>query len=169
MRAAAFAGQAPSLHNSQPWRWLIDEDVLHLRLEPARVLATSDPDAQLDRIATIRDIRRSIFELRAPVGTSLRTELRETVGAVTEALGFRPVLDTSGPVDSAIPDDIVPELLAVLREALANAARHAGSGDGPRRCRQHERARHDLGGTFAVGPGADGRGTLVTWRVPLAG
>jgi hypothetical protein len=47
MRTAAFAGQAPSLHNSQPWRWLVDGDLLHLRLEPGRVLGTSDPDAQL--------------------------------------------------------------------------------------------------------------------------
>ena len=47
MRAAVFAGQAPSLHNSQPWRWLIGSDVLDLRLEPARVLGTSDPDARL--------------------------------------------------------------------------------------------------------------------------
>lgn len=66
-------------------------------------------------------IRRSIFELRSPIGPSLRAELREAVQAATEVLGFRPYLDTSGPVDSAIPDDIRPELLAVLREAPANS------------------------------------------------
>jgi hypothetical protein len=47
MRAAVLAGQAPSLHNSQPWRWLIDGDVLDLRLEPRRVLGTTDPEARL--------------------------------------------------------------------------------------------------------------------------
>ncbi|MET8153894.1 GAF domain-containing sensor histidine kinase [Actinoplanes sp. NPDC049668] len=149
-----------------------------------------------DLDATIRDIRRSIFELRAPVGPSLRLELRDAVGAAAGPLGFRPVLDTSGPVDSAIPDDIVPELLAVLREALANVARHAGAesvrvsvraaddevvlqveddgvGMDPALARggvvnMGERA-HDLGGSFEAGSGPGGKGTTVTWRVPLAG
>ena len=30
-------------------------------------------------------------------------------------------------MDSAVPDDVVPEILAVLREALANVARHAAA------------------------------------------
>ncbi|GIF02058.1 GAF domain-containing sensor histidine kinase [Paractinoplanes rishiriensis] len=148
-----------------------------------------------DLDATIRDIRRSIFELRAPVGPSLRTELREAVDSATESLGFRPTLDTAGPVDSAIPDDLVPELLAVLREALSNVARHAkaqqvrvsirvvdnevvlqieddGIGMDPAMARGGvvnlgERA-HDLGGAFEAGPGPGGTGTVVTWRVPLS-
>jgi signal transduction histidine kinase len=148
-----------------------------------------------DLDATIRDIRRAIFELRTPVGTSLRSELHEAVEASAATLGFKPSLDVSGPVDSAVPDDVVPELLAVLREALSNAARHAragavrvsvraadgevmiqveddGIGTDPAAARgglvnMGERAR-DLGGSFAVGP-ASGRGTLVTWRVPLGG
>jgi signal transduction histidine kinase len=31
-----------------------------------------------------------------------------------------------------------------------------------------ERAR-DLGGAFEAGPGPGGKGTVITWRVPLAG
>jgi signal transduction histidine kinase len=148
-----------------------------------------------DLDATIRDIRRSIFELRAPVGATLRTELRDAADAAAETLGFRPSLDVSGPVDSAVPDDIIPELLAVLREALSNAARHAqaravrvsvraaggevilqveddGIGIDPNLARgglvnMGERA-HDLGGTFEVEPGPDG-GTVLLWRVPIAG
>jgi signal transduction histidine kinase len=146
-----------------------------------------------DLDATIRDIRRSIFELRAPAGATLRTELRDAVDAATATLGFRPVLDVSGPVDSAVPDDVVPELLAVLREALSNVARHAragavrvsvsaaggevaiqieddGIGTDPATARggllnMTERAT-DLGGSCTVTP-AGGRGTLITWRVPL--
>ncbi|WP_236049211.1 GAF domain-containing sensor histidine kinase [Paractinoplanes ovalisporus] len=152
-----------------------------------RINATVD-----DLDETIRDIRRSIFELRAPVGPSLRAALRETVEAA--ALGIRPTLDTIGPVDSAIPDDIVPELLAVLREALSNVSRHArasavrvsvkaaegevilqvsddGVGFSPEAARgglvnMAERA-HDLGGSFDAGPGPDG-GTVLTWRVPIS-
>ncbi|GAA3950332.1 GAF domain-containing sensor histidine kinase [Actinoplanes auranticolor] len=148
-----------------------------------------------DLDATIRDIRRSIFELRAPVGTTLRTELRDAVEAAAETLGFRPVLDVSGPVDSAVPDDIAPEILAVVREALSNVARHAdattarvsicaadgsvvvivednGVGMDPGRARggvvnMGERA-HDLGGTFEAGPG-DAGGTTVVWKVPITG
>jgi signal transduction histidine kinase len=145
--------------------------------------------------ATIRDIRRSIFELRTPVGVSLRTELRDTVEAAAGVLGFRPVLDTSGPVDSAVPDDIVPEILAVVREALANVARHAkatavrvsvraaddqvtvavqddGVGADKSLARGGlvnllERAA-DLGGTFEV-TRSEGGGTVIEWRVPLNG
>jgi signal transduction histidine kinase len=147
-----------------------------------------------DLDATIRDIRRSIFELRAPVGATVRTEVRDAVDAATETLGFRPTLDVSGPVDSAVPDDIVPELLAVLREALSNAARHAqatavrvsvraadrevvlrveddGVGMDPALARggvvnMGERA-FDLGGTFEIGPGTAG-GTSMVWRVPIS-
>nr|WP_244876737.1 GAF domain-containing sensor histidine kinase [Actinoplanes consettensis] len=146
-----------------------------------------------DLDATIRDIRRSIFELRAPAGTTLRTELRDTVQAAAETLGFRPTLDVTGPIDSAVPDDVVPELLAVLREALSNTARHAqassvrvsaraadgevlirvednGIGTDPAAARgglinMTERAR-DLGGSFAITPAPTG-GTILTWRVPL--
>jgi signal transduction histidine kinase len=162
-----------------------------LRPEAAKRLNAAVDD--LD--ATIRDIRRSIFELRTPVGNSLRTELRDAIDAATGPLGFRPVLDVSGPVDSAVPDDIAPEILAVVREALSNVARHAdattarvsvrvadgsviltveddGVGIDPGRARggvvnMGERAR-DLGGTFAVEPGEVG-GTVVLWQVPIAG
>jgi signal transduction histidine kinase len=150
-----------------------------------------------DLDATIRDIRRSIFELRTPAGpSSLRTELHEAVESAAGTLGFRPVLDTSGPVDSAIPDDVKPEILAVLREALSNIARHAhagsarislrtadgevvlrveddGAGFDPAQARggivnMGERA-YDLGGTFEIGPAPTGRGTTLTWRVPIGG
>jgi signal transduction histidine kinase len=148
-----------------------------------------------DLDATIRDIRRSIFALRAPIGATVRTELRDAVDAAADTLGFRPTLDVTGPVDSAVPDDIVPELLAVVREALSTTARHAqatiarvslpaaggeimlrveddGVGIDPGVARggvinMGERA-HDLGGTFEVGPDPDG-GTALTCRVPITG
>jgi len=45
--AALFAGRAPSLHNSQPWHWYVGPGLLDLRLEPSRVLRSSDPHARL--------------------------------------------------------------------------------------------------------------------------
>ena len=46
-QAAVFAGRAPSLHNSQPWHWYAADGRLDLRLEPSRVLHSSDPHARL--------------------------------------------------------------------------------------------------------------------------
>ncbi|WP_370945573.1 GAF domain-containing sensor histidine kinase [Amycolatopsis sp. cg5] len=80
---------------------------------------------QLDE--TIREIRRTIFSLQEePDGqTSLRTEMLRCVREVTAALGFEPKVSFDGPLDSLVPDVVRPDLLATLREALSNAARHA--------------------------------------------
>ncbi|MEU5674266.1 GAF domain-containing sensor histidine kinase [Micromonospora sp. NPDC047753] len=146
-----------------------------------------------DLDATIRDIRRTIFELRTPMTSELRTEIRAAVEAAAEALGFRPHLELSGPVDSAVPDAIRPDLTAVLREALSNVVRHAqctrvdvavrvdsgqvtvtvtdnGVGCDPAAARGglvnlRERASR-LDGTFTV-TAAESRGTEVCWAVPL--
>jgi signal transduction histidine kinase len=78
-----------------------------------------------DLDTTIRDIRAAIFELRTPVSAALRSEIRDLVAEATGPLGFRPELRLVGPLDSAVPDKIRPDLVAVIREALSNAARHA--------------------------------------------
>ncbi|AVT28612.1 ATPase [Plantactinospora sp. BC1] len=146
-----------------------------------------------DLDSTIRDIRRAIFELRTPMSAALRTEIRDLVAGSAEALGFRPGLEMTGPVDSAVPDRIRPDLLAVLGEALSNAVRHArasrvtvtvdvrdgelcvgvaddGVGTDPARARGglvnlRERAER-YGGSFEVGR-TEPTGTTVVWRVPL--
>jgi signal transduction histidine kinase len=144
--------------------------------------------------ATIKDIRRSIFELSAPsTSNDLRAQLAEAISVVAPGLGFTPSLRTSGPVDSGVPDEVRPHLLAVVREALSNVSRHAGAssaqvhlhvGDevllmvsddgggfapgvresGLRNMR--ERA-ESLGGTMNV-TGGLGDGTVLVWRVPAA-
>ena len=45
--AAAAAGYAPSIHNTQPWRWRFDSKTLDLYLDRSRVLAATDPDTRL--------------------------------------------------------------------------------------------------------------------------
>lgn len=146
-----------------------------------------------DLDATIKDIRRTIFELRTPMSAALRTEIREAIEVAAESLGHRPRLELSGPIDSAVPDAVRPDLTAVLREALSNAVRHAradrvavavrvdagrvtvtvtddGVGCDPAAARGglvnlRERAeRH--GGEFHVRR-AEPRGTEVCWSVPL--
>lgn len=170
---------------------------LHLQ---SAVPLTTRPDiarrvnAAVDDLdATIRDIRRAIFELRTPMSAALRTEIRDAVEAAADSLGFRPVLDLAGPVDSAVPETIRPDLLAVLREALSNVVRHAratrvavevhanagrltlavtddGVGTDPAAARGglvnlRERAQR-YGGEFEVSP-APPHGTRLFWSVPL--
>lgn len=44
--ALALAGRAPSVHNSQPWKWRRDGDRLHLYADPDLLLPHTDPDAR---------------------------------------------------------------------------------------------------------------------------
>lgn len=154
----------------------------------ARVAAAVD-----DIDATIKDIRRSIFELSTPdSGADLRAELTAVVAKAESALKLCPRLVIEGPVDALVPPDLWLQLLAVLSEALSNVARHAGAGrvevrvradddllltvtddgsgipadvckSGLRNMRERAQAR---GGTFEARP-APGGGTVVSWRVPL--
>ncbi|MFG1928843.1 GAF domain-containing protein [Cryptosporangium sp. NPDC048952] len=76
---------------------------------------------------TIRDVRKTIFSLQEPVDrpSGLRGEVLRIVTDAAATLGFEPRLRLDGPLDSAVPDGIRPDLLAVLGEALTNVARHA--------------------------------------------
>ncbi|MDT7723954.1 MAG: hypothetical protein QOI21_530 [Actinomycetota bacterium] len=82
---------------------------------------------QLDE--TIREVRRTIFSLHEePDGqASLRTEMLRCVQEATALLGFEPRVSFDGPLDSLVPDVVRPDLLATLREALSNAARHSSA------------------------------------------
>jgi two-component system, NarL family, sensor histidine kinase DevS len=80
---------------------------------------------EVDQI--IREIRRSIFSLQEEPGgpVSLRGELLRVIQEGAGALGFEPTVNMDGPLDSLVPDDLRPDVLATLRESLSNAARHA--------------------------------------------
>ncbi|HET9443054.1 MAG TPA: PAS domain S-box protein, partial [Acidimicrobiales bacterium] len=144
---------------------------------------------------TIREIRATIFALEASItpALGLRGEVLRLAEEVAEGLGFQPTFRFDGPVDAMVPDDVVPHLLAVVRETLSNAARHAratavqvdlrvgtdvvvvvqddgvGLGDTTRQSglANLRRRAENLGGTFrAASP--PGGGTRVEWRVPLS-
>ncbi|MCW2757463.1 MAG: dosT, partial [Nocardioidaceae bacterium] len=78
-----------------------------------------------DLDSTIRDIRSTIFELQAHGEQSLRAEVRSLLKEYVPVLGFTPTLRTVGPIDSQVPEAIGTHLVAVLREAASNVARHA--------------------------------------------
>jgi signal transduction histidine kinase len=93
-------------------------------------------DPRADRLArvvdevdsTIRQIRDSIFQLRGPLAAriaELRTRLFALASDLTPMLGFAPRVSFAGPVDAVVPDEVVDDLVAVVREALTNVARHA--------------------------------------------
>jgi signal transduction histidine kinase len=87
-----------------------------------RVLATV---ADLD--TTISQIRTTIFELHdrgSAVPGGLRARLVDVAADAAKALGFDPAVRFDGPVDT-LPSRTADDLVAVLREALANVARHA--------------------------------------------
>jgi len=142
---------------------------------------------------TIKAIRGTIFELQDRRGDSLRASVRGLVKEYVPVLGFTPAVRTSGPVDTAVPPALGSQLLAVLREAVSNVARHAladnaevdvvvtadhvelrVADDGvglpdevsESGLRNARRRADDLGGELLVAP-ATGRGTVLVWRVPL--
>ena len=147
---------------------------------------------------TIKEIRATIFELHKPVGVAaggLRGRVLEETAAAADLLGHQPAARFTGTVDSSVDEPLAVDLLGALREALANVAKHASAehvevlvavtggdlllqvtDDGvgvpaqlPRRSgllNLAERAER-YGGTCSLVPGA-ARGSLLTWRVPLA-
>ncbi|MFC4944924.1 Acg family FMN-binding oxidoreductase [Pseudonocardia sp. GCM10023141] len=46
LRAVAYAVRAPSVHNTQPWRWLLGPDVVELYADRDRRLPITDPDGR---------------------------------------------------------------------------------------------------------------------------
>ncbi len=96
---------------------LVDDPIVSSRL----VTAVDDLDT------TVRDIRAAIFELQVAhrSGPSVRQQLLDLAAQSAPALGFDPVIRFDGPIDAAVDPSLAEELLAVLREALTNVARHA--------------------------------------------
>jgi len=73
---------------------------------------------------TIRELRTVIFSLHPPQRAGLRREILRVLSDERSALGFEPQIRFDGLIDT-ISDTIGTELLATLREALSNVARHA--------------------------------------------
>src|SRR5215467_4596728 len=146
---------------------------------------------------TIRDIRSAIFALQSRGETErpgVRSRILGVVEEMTDPLGFAPGLRMAGPIDTMVPDRLASQMLAALREGLANVAKHAqasradvtveagtdlvlvvrdsgvgltGTGRRSGLANLEERA-SELGGTLRTVT-AEGGGTELEWRVPLRG
>jgi signal transduction histidine kinase len=78
---------------------------------------------------TVRQVRSVIFELhtaRLP-GRSVRQEVISVCAESARALGYEPVVRFDGPIDTTVEGALGDHLIAVLREALTNVARHANA------------------------------------------
>ncbi len=90
----------------------------------ARVEQTVD-----DLDLTVRQVRSAIFELEMVRDGRSAPGLRQAILAIAAeqepALGFAPTVRFEGPVDAGVTNEIGHHVEAVVREGLANAARHA--------------------------------------------
>ncbi|WP_369369869.1 GAF domain-containing protein [Promicromonospora sp. Populi] len=153
---------------------------------------------------TISLVRTTIYRLQpgdraggtGPRRVGLRSRVITEVDATVVSLGFAPRLRFEGPIDTLVTPEIADHLVAVLREALSNVARHASAsragvllavaddvvltvaddGVGIPSVAIHSGLRNlarradELGGSLEIGPAdpdADRTGTRLVWRVPL--
>jgi signal transduction histidine kinase len=164
------------------------------RLAERPELAERITQAVDDLDLTVKHIRTAIFGLEASrrAAGGLRHRVLALCAEAAGALGFDPHVLFDGPVDNS-PEDAAIELLAVLREALANVARHAQAArvdvdvvadsdltlrvvdDGRglpeerraagRGLRNMDARASALGGTMVARSGSPA-GTILEWRVP---
>ncbi|MFD2417159.1 GAF domain-containing sensor histidine kinase [Amycolatopsis pigmentata] len=77
---------------------------------------------------TIREIRTTILSLQEPAGpNALRSELLRLARDSARSLGFQPRVGFDGPLEAAITGPLRMDVIAALRESLANVVRHAGA------------------------------------------
>jgi two-component system, NarL family, sensor histidine kinase DevS len=163
-----------------------------------------DPSQMFDRLdravdeldATITEIRSAIFELgENSLPGGLRNAIVRLCEELAPALGARPRTSFHGPVDNLIPPQTADHMVAVVREGLTNAGKHAGAtsyevlitvdddicleivdnGTGFDRDRSASSGlglanmgnrAEKLHGSFTVAS-QPGAGTRLTWRVPI--
>jgi nitroreductase len=65
VRAAGTAGHAPSIHNTQPWRWHAHADALDLYADRTRQLSVSDPVGRLLAVSCGAALHHAVVSLAA--------------------------------------------------------------------------------------------------------
>lgn len=79
--------------------------------------------------ATIRDLRNTIYSLQASTEDRelLSSRILNSIRAGSKSLTYAPHLTLTGAVDSVENETTITHLLAVLSETLSNAVRHSGA------------------------------------------
>ena len=102
----------------------LELQAVSMRADPALGHRLSEFVNDIDTI--IKEVRTAVFTLgSAQRDGSLGQELSLVVSQAKRVLGFTPRLRLDGAVETATTPEIRAELLASLREALANVGRHA--------------------------------------------
>ena len=166
-------------------------------LRPARLgdgRPVTDGRRSLDDRA-IKQIRSAIFGLStmSRLGRGIRDRTLALLDESAAVLGFEPRVFFDGPVEAAVTEPVAADLLATLREALTNVARHANAArvdvtltagaevvltvadDGvgtPQPVTTQGRGLGNMAAratrhhsTMRIDPAPSG-GTMVTWRIP---
>jgi len=185
---------------------LVIQELFAMGMRLSRVRAGASPGTaaqiegsleSLDR--AVRQIRATIRALRDPTEpTGLLDRIQGELTRSRTTLGFVPDLEVAcdEDIDELVPADVEDDVVAVVREGLSNASRHArpahvavrmavtraavtvevvddGSGLSPRATRRSgldnldERARRHGGG--CVASTTPSGGTALRWQVPLDG
>lgn len=98
-----------------------------------QALSVTRPEVSDELDAVVAEVDDIISEVRTIVFTlgdsgahgSLGQQLADVVAQARRVLGFTPSLRLDGPVESVLTPEIRNEMIASMREALGNVARHA--------------------------------------------
>ena len=99
------------------------------RLAPTPDVRTRIGKAVDELDATIQEVRTTIYALQhddtPDGGSDLRSRVLREASQAAGPLGFKPSVLFRGPIESMAGETLGRHLIAALREALSNAARHA--------------------------------------------
>jgi hypothetical protein len=136
--AATVAGRAPSIHNTQPWRFVVDGPVLELHSEPSRWLTEVDPQGHMMLVSCGAAVHHATVALAAD---GWQTEVDRPAGMDADLLARIRVLGRGEPDPLAVrrlaattlrhtdrrsvPAAPVPaDALAAVTAAVTGAGRH---------------------------------------------
>jgi signal transduction histidine kinase len=160
---------------------------------PEAVARIAESIDKLDE--TIRQLRKAIFDIELTINREgLHPKVLDLFHELRPVLGLHPQVTLSGPVDLVVVGSLADTVLAVLREALTNVAKHAratrvsvtiaageelrivvaddgagildGGTNGGLGLKNMRQRAAVLGGDMEIGVSREG-GTRLTWHVPI--
>ena len=138
--AVGDAVWAPSIHNSQPWRFRLDEEAIDVLLDPARLITACDPTGRAARISC----GAAAYTLR------LALAMRGMPSVVR--VGGGPVMARLTPMPARPPNPLERRLHAAIPRRRTNRYRFADTPVDPASRAELIRAARDEGGWLDLLP-----------------
>lgn len=138
-RAAHAASMAPSVHNTQPWRWRVFPEWLELHTDRSRQLGVADPESRLMTIScgaglhharvalAVDGWQEAVVRLPDPENPDhlARVSLGEHVGVTDQAMRqFHSAQHRRTDRRSVIDVPVPPDVLASVRAAVEGEHNH---------------------------------------------